>query len=337
MPELRVAFLQEIRDDGARDRALPSFQGADLAFATAALGVDPPAVVDVVPVDPTADPGAVEAIVGDPSFVAVIAGPGLRARSIPEDLSAAGLAVIDLSPVGRPVDGEDGAWRRLVPTLREQARELAAIAATLPGIRRGACLLEDPERAVGLLGPMARALTIGIVLHETVRVASAGEVAREAGCRIVAVDGDAEGAAGAALDLADVVPRAALLGGDRLRYPPFLSEAGDAAEGTISVCGCADLSLSTDLADQRFIQDFQSAYGRAPGPYAVEGWDAAGAVLGGLRTVGPTRIAVTAWIATLGDLTGLGGRYAFDERGELSGGAVRVAEVRGGRWVPLGV
>lgn len=330
-----MAFLQELRDDGARDRVLPPLQGAELAFTAAELAADPPVAVDLVPVDLAESPDAVAAVAADPGFVAAIVGPDVRARPAIRGLVDAGLAVVDLSPFGRPVTTDVGAWHRLVPTLRAQGAELAAIAGTLPGARAGACLLADLATAVGLLHPAARALGIEVVRAGPTPPDAAGEAARQAGCRIVVFDGDGTSAAAATRDLAGEVPRAVLLGGDRFRYAPFISEAGRAAEGAISVCGCVDLSLSTHLPAQRFVQDYQSAYGRPPGPYAVEGWDAARAVLRGLGTVGTSRGAVTAWLATLTSFEGLGGRYAFDARGELAVERVHAAEVRGGRWVPL--
>jgi len=334
-PHVRVAFLQELHDDGARERALAPFQGAELAFAAEALGADPAARVDLVPVDLAADPDAAAIVADDPSFVAAIVGPEVRHRSAVRELTEAGLAVVDLSPFGRAVITEVGAWRRPVPTLLDHADELARIAEGAPGRRRGLCLLEEPTTAIGLLRPVLRAATTEVVRSGPAAPGSVGDIARETRCRIVVFDGDEEGAASAARDLAAEAPRTLLLGGDRLRHPPFLSLAGRAAEGAISVCGCLDLTFSTELAAQRFVQDLQSAYGGAPGPYAVEGWDAAGMVIRALGALGPTRGAVTAWIATVGSFEGLGGTYTFDGRGQAEEAEAHAAVVRGGRWVAL--
>ena len=134
-----------------------------------------------------------------------------------------------------------------------------------------------------------------------------------------------------------LAPGTTAIGGDRLLDPAFLEAAGASADGVLATCPCADLSTSTDIAARRFIQDYQSDYGLAPGPYAVEAWDAAHLILQALRGPGASREDV---LTALGDTTvfeGLGGTYGFGPDGEPADpeGAVRVYRVEGGRWVPV--
>lgn len=330
-----MAFVHDAVDDDARDRALPPLQGAELALAVDALSEATAVAVDLVPMDLRTDPSGLAEISTDLGYVAAIVAPGVRAGSVRE-LVEAGLAVMDLSPYGEPAPA--GAWRRLVPPLRVLAAALAAHADAAPAARAGVCLLEDPTTAVGLLRHVDRTLRSRVVLSAALSPDEiAGPVARS-GCRLLVWDGDAAGAVGAVARLEGAgLDRITVLGGDPLRDAGFLAEAGAAAEGTVSACGCADLSTSTALAAQRFIQDFQSEYGLPPGPYAVEAWDAANLIVRALRAGGPTREGVAARISATGSFDGLTSAYVFGDGGELEEAdvAVRLAEARGGRWIPL--
>jgi branched-chain amino acid transport system substrate-binding protein len=162
--------------------------------------------------------------------------------------------------------------------------------------------------------------------------------ARTAGCGAVVWTGGAVGGAGLAIALASTdgeVP--VIVGGPSLLDTRFLELAGEAAEGTIAVCSCADVSTSLGLAAQRFIQDYQSEFGSAPGPYAVEAWDVAHVLIDGLREVGSARPDLVGWLATRTEVEGLAGARGVSS-GELAdpGSAIRRYRVAGGRWVPLG-
>jgi branched-chain amino acid transport system substrate-binding protein len=155
----------------------------------------------------------------------------------------------------------------------------------------------------------------------------------EADCRVVVWTGGPDGGVELAAAIGDAQ---VLVAGPGLRDPRFLQEGGPFAEGAISHCSCADVSTSLDLAAQRFIQDFQSEYGSAPGTYAVEAWDAAQAIVLAIRESGGARAGVVDALAAATVLEGLGGPYAFDG-GELAHpeSAVRRYAVEGGRWVAV--
>ncbi len=130
----------------------------------------------------------------------------------------------------------------------------------------------------------------------------------------------------------------AFVGGDRLLDPDFLSTAGTAAEGAFALCACANVSTSTDLAARRFIQDYQSEHGVAPGAYAVEGWDAAHLILRAAGDRGITRALVARSLGGLTTVDGLEGTHRFRADGEpLEPRALlRLYRVEGGRWVRAG-
>ena len=330
--------MEDLRDEESRDRVLPAFQGAEVAFATAMLEAATSPEVDLVPIDLGTDPSALGEVIDDPGFVAAIIAPDVRGGAPRQELTAAGLAVVDLSPFGGPATTDVGAWRRLVPPVRIQVAVLAAHVDAAPGARTGVCLLKDAATAVGLLRPTARALKSDVVLSATVPPGETGGLVRRGGCRLVVWDGDGSSAATVVLELAAAgLGRVTLLGGERLRDAGFLGSASNAAEGAVSVCGCADVSTSTALSAQRFIQDYQSEYGLPPGPYAVEAWDAAHVVLRAIRGSEPTREDVRDQVDRAMSFEGLVAVYAFGDDGDLASPVafVRLSRVVGGRWVPL--
>lgn len=337
--EVKIAFLEQPIDGAIDVRSLPPYQGAELALALEALTVRVPVDAELVPVEVGEDPAAVTEVVGDPAFVAAIVAPNVRDAAAVEALVPRGIPVVSLSPhVGAPPDSPPAIWRRLVPRMAEQAIALAAHVDAFRPARSGVCVFEDRASAAGLTGPLTGALEREVVAASELSPAAIADEVAAAGCRVVVWDGDGASASEVALDLASAdLRRVTLLGGDLLRYPDFIALAGRAAEGTVSSCGCADLSTSTDVAAQRFIQDYQSQFGVPPGPYAVEAWDAARLVLQALREGGTSREGIRAWLAGTGSFEGLGSSYAFDGSGELADPslAVRLAEVRGGRWIPL--
>lgn len=323
--------MQDASNDAAQERTRPAFEGAELAFA-AAEHSGGPVVVELARFDLTSDPSALEGIAADPGYVAAIVGPDVGG-GVSRRLTEAGLAVVSLSPYGRPSTDPTGAWRRLVPTVGVQGAVLARYLERAPGSGAGVCLLADGATATGLLRHVRAAFRGDVLLTATLPPEEIAEPVRRAGCQLVLWDGDGASAAAAIARL----PRSVrLLGGERLRDPHLMADAGRRAEGTVSACGCVDLSTSTALAAQRFIQDYQSEHGLPPGPCAVEAWDAAWLLLEALQGSDATREAIAGQVRATVRLDGLLG-YAFASTGELARPetGVHLAEVRGGRWIPL--
>ena len=311
---VNVAFIRDSSVPDGDEHALPALQGAELAFRTAVIA-DPDAVpIDLVPVDVGEDPAALETIRSDPLLVAAIVAPGVEV-DVP-----AGIPVLSLS--GLASASEDGV--RLVPPLATPARALAR------SVREAPCILSedpppDPFGAVVARRSGERA--------EAIDVAEVAAVVSDRGCRTVVWVGGPDAAADAADALEDVPVR--LVGGDRLLDHDFLAEASGSAEGARAFCPCTDVSTSTAFAARRFIQDYQSEFGSAPGAYAVEGWDAAHLVLRAARGAAATREEVAAWLGGVAAHDGLATTYRFGSDGELldPDATVRVYRVVGGRWV----
>jgi ABC-type branched-subunit amino acid transport system substrate-binding protein len=333
-----VAFVQDLSPEGALERTLPSLQAVRLAFATAALSEDEPLDVEVVSfdtqgVEAATTEVAVE-IASDPRYVAAVAAPDLPGQGdLAAGLAAAEIPLLSLSARG-PVDpAAPGAWLRFVAPVDAQAGALTEMVLSLRAARKGVCLANGAPDGTTFARTIRRSLPRDLEITE----AEGATAITEAGCGVVVWTGDAPGGAELATALAESPTAPVLTGGPTLRDPRFLSLAASAAEGTISLCPCADVSTSLDLAAQRFIQDYQSEYGSAPGPYAVEAWDAAHLLVRALRDVGPVHADLTGRFAAQRVVEGLGGPYVF-EGGELADPAagIRRYRVEGGRWLLVG-
>jgi ABC-type branched-subunit amino acid transport system substrate-binding protein len=327
---IKVAFVQDLSPEGALERTVQAFNAVELAFSNAALDADKNVPTELVAFDVAGDPATAEAvaaeIAGDPRFVAVIAAPYLGgqealARALGE------IPLLSLSAGDHVNDLDPGRWLRFVAPVRDQAGALADLAISRPRSRRGVCLLPATVDA-GLDRALKRALAQEIEVNDALGAADV----LGSGCGVVVWAGDGLGGAQLALELDGT--RIRMVGGSGLRDPDFLEDAGRSAEGVLSICSCADVSTSLDLAAQRFIQDYQSEYGSPPGPFAVEAWDAAHLLLQILGEPMPSRNAVADSIAVTSSYDGLGGTYRF-EGGELArpGASIRIYRVEGGRWI----
>jgi branched-chain amino acid transport system substrate-binding protein len=349
--QLKVAFLQDLSSDEAAARATPAFQGAKLAFDTASLREGLPFPVELVSLDTGDDPAtaasAAREIVADPAFVGAIAAPSLTEReqaAAGNLLDPAGVPTITLSPLGPNLSNPGWtAWRRAVADVTSEGQTIAAFVDSLRSPRRGACLLGDGSPGSrALLGAVAASTTSEVVLRWHTAAAEPGSlrVARAVSrsrCGVVVWGGSSTTGALIRRALHEAGGRrVAFVGGDAMKDPMYLSVSGRAGLGTVAACPCADLSTSTDLAAQRFIQDYQADFGLPPGAFAAEAWDLAGMFVGALRD-GASRAEVLASLWRTDRFEGLAGTYVFQPDGELTPGSARVRLFRdeGGRWIRL--
>lgn len=345
-----VAFVEATELEPPGDRIAPAYEGARLAFATAELRGELPAPVGIQVLDTGGTvAGTLEVaagIVEEPDIVAVIVAPGLPWQAVLGDaLEAARVPWVSLSSAGADLSARGWTgWRVLVPDQVAEGEALGRVLHGLRRARRGLCVLGERRVPAGrLLEGTSRTAGAPILLQATVEdspesVDEAVAGVSERGCGAVVWAG--EGALGAALRRRLVetgLGRIPFVGTERIRDAGYLEAAGGAAEGTIAVCPCADVSTSTRLSHQRFIQDFQAEFGLPPGPYAVEGWDAARLLISALRSGGPSRIGLREALGATGAAEGLAFTYRFGPSGELLQplAAVRTYRVEGGRWLEL--
>jgi hypothetical protein len=317
-----VAFVKDLSVPDADEHALPAIQAARLAFETAATNDPARTPVELQEFD-LRDPADLDVIEADPTYVGVMVAPGVNEAAVP---LGSDLPVVSLSGLGA---GEDRrAWIRMVAPLSTVADALAArLGHSHP------CILSEDPPPDPLFAMLSERLPRSSA--ETIDPSAAAAVVNEAGCTTVIWAGGPDAGASAARELEPV--GVAFVGGDRLLDPDFLSSAGTAAEGSFALCPCASVSTSTDLAVRRFIQDYQSQHGVAPGAYAVEAWDAAHVILRALDGGEITRTQVARFLERVSVIHGLEGTRRFSSEGEpLEPRALlRLYGVSGGRWVPV--
>ena len=345
---VKVAFLQDLTVPGASQLVAPSFLALQLALERAAARDDLPVVPEVEGMDTEGDPGRqaelAHRIADDPTFVAVVEGPFMHLSDVSAAILAeAAVPTVSLSgwdeapPAGTP-------WWRTVPRL---PRSASSFVSAIRGSRASAssvCLLDDGSAYGQALAAMARGKLGPDRIQLEDEVADAGSVTavvervRRSACGTVGWTGFAPSAASLRTALAQAgLASIYVVGADPMKADAYLSETGGEGDGTIVTCACVDLASSTRPEAGRFIHDFQSRYGSAPGAFAAEGWDVGGMLIGAFATGATDREAVAAAFAAP-PYEGLANTYRFAAGGELEPGAVRMHAYRaeGLRWIPLG-
>jgi branched-chain amino acid transport system substrate-binding protein len=323
-------------------------QAAGIAFANATLGGALPLAVELVPLDTQGDPSRAAAVVDeiatDPAYVAAVIAPYLSDQAgLAIALDAAGVPMLSLSS-RQPALGTAGltAWRRVVANRAEEAEALAAYVASLPPAGAAPCIARGPDPDDARWAHLM-ARTLGAASGSSTVVAdpegapAAAAAIGGSSCGVVLWSGSIEIAEALRIALTDRGSDVALVGGDELKDDAYPAVVGPAGDGTIAFCPCADLSLSTALAAQRFVQDYQAEHGLPPGPYAAEAWDAAKMLVRALGSGADTRQEVLAFMDASGPFQGLADRYVFAPGGELApaSAGVHAYRDRGSRWIEL--
>jgi ABC-type branched-subunit amino acid transport system substrate-binding protein len=225
-----------------------------------------------------------------------------------------------------------------------EGRAIAAFVDSVPSSRRGVCVLGDGSSGSrALLGAVAATTTSEVVLrwHTAATEPASLHIARavsRARCGVVVWGGSSTTGALVRRALHEAgTPRISFVGGEAMKDPVYLTVAGRAGLGTVVACPCADLTTATDLASQRFIQDYQADFGVPPGAFAAEAWDAAGMFVRAFRAGATSAEAVLGTVWGTKTYRGLAGTYEFRPDGELARSSARVRLYRdeGRRWIPL--
>jgi branched-chain amino acid transport system substrate-binding protein len=279
----------------------------------------------------------------DRGVVAAVVGPWTTPPDgAIEMLAADGVPVVSLSWAWGPPEETDDLWLSFAADRAREAVLLVSGASALPPGRAPLCLAGDDHVTSRALAATAEELataagdpelvTAGVVTSG--RTASASAVAARIGdarCPTVVWAG---GATDAALVVSSIEDPPTIIGTSRMKTDDGLAIASTGVD-VHTVCACADVSLSTDPISQRFVHDLQAESGAAPGPFAVEAYDA-GTMLIGLLDGGGSREALAAGLDDLAGFRGLVTAYAFEGSGSRAPadpdvGAWRAA---GSRWLP---
>jgi branched-chain amino acid transport system substrate-binding protein len=130
-------------------------------------------------------------------------------------------------------------------------------------------------------------------------------------------------------------PDIAIMGPDGMVSDDLFAAIGaDKADGFYgtNIALPAD-KLGTPEAD-KFLKDYQAAYGKAPGAYDAAAYEAMGVLLYAIgKAEEPTREGVLESMQNLGDYTGIFGTWHFDEQGDISVSGISGLQAQNGAWV----
>ena len=123
---------------------------------------------------------------------------------------------------------------------------------------------------------------------------------------------------------------APVFGGDALDTVELLESAGGAAEGVYvaSVFHPDDPRPET----QAFREAFEARFGEAPDSWAARGYEAVRVLAEAMERAGSAVPDDVAAALRAGDVHGVAGPYAFDDKGDVVGKRLVTAVVRGGRF-----
>jgi len=125
---------------------------------------------------------------------------------------------------------------------------------------------------------------------------------------------------------------AKLLGGDGLQNVNFVKLAGSDAEGVVA--SSPGLPIDSMPGGPEFRKRFEAKYGviQVYAPYA---YDAVYALVDAMKRAGSAEPAKVLAELPKTDLQGVSGPVKFDAKGDTTGGAVTLYEVKGGAWQML--
>lgn len=343
-PVVRVALLGAT-SGGSALPARRALQGARLAFDQANDAGDLPFGIEGVASDTKEDPLTTSDLLSelekDGSYRgAIVWESPVETNTIADFAANEGFPALSVSPAG--AESRATGYTRIVASDRIQAEAAAEhIAGT--GVRK-ACVAGDslPRGAAlatrvrdELKGRGIEVPVFSLELPEQSEYSSLVEQVAEDGCKVLYWSGGGTEGGVIVAELAKAGAQTAMVGADPLIGEPFLLAAEGAGEGTVATCSCVDVSVSTDLEAQRFVQDYQSKFGNPPSAYAVEGWDAANIFIDALG-IGSTRVEVNEFIGHSTRYSGLGGKYSpAGDTGPRA--SATFYEVQNQDWVWLGV
>jgi len=126
--------------------------------------------------------------------------------------------------------------------------------------------------------------------------------------------------------------RATFLGGDGAQTPKFIELAGADAEGAIA--SNPGLPLDVMPGGAAFKTKFEAKYGKIQN-YAPYAYDAMYVLTEAMKRANSSDPAKYLAELPKTDFQGVTGRVRFDAKGDITGGAVTLYQVKDGKWITL--
>jgi branched-chain amino acid transport system substrate-binding protein len=251
-----------------------------------------------------------------PSPVGIIGWPSpVESSTLATSAARAGLPYVDLSPVIPPESPEASGEESSIASDRSQAEALGRLVRASPSKTictattaepRGDALIRWVHAVLGLDG--IRIAAAHVVAPQQTDYSTLVNELGAAGCQLLVWAGGGTEGGVIATEAATAGIDMRMIGVDPLIGDPFIAIAGSAGEKTMATCTCVDLSTSSRLVAQKFVQDYQSAYGSPPGVYSAEGWDAAQRFLAAVNSGATTAISIESYLANHRTFEGLAGQ-----------------------------
>jgi branched-chain amino acid transport system substrate-binding protein len=123
--------------------------------------------------------------------------------------------------------------------------------------------------------------------------------------------------------------------GDGSNDPELINLAGDASDGWYLTCPCTDATQNEATAE--FAQRYEEEYGKAPGTYSAESYDATKMIVEAIAELGgdPTREEMYNQLSGM-TYEGLTKEFSFDDTGEFTNDTIYFYQVEGGEVGYLG-
>jgi branched-chain amino acid transport system substrate-binding protein len=354
--EVKIAYVGALSGPGSAT-VLPGYQAAQLAFELADEGKlgSLPVTVTLVPEDTkgSADlaPSVTASFAGDESFVGVI-GPtsSVESQAAGALLNTAGIPFITPS-ASDPGLAQNGwtHWFRAIGNYDYQGPSAAGY--IMQELKPNCVVVASDDTTYGqtLAGVVQGALQgqgVTIVqqlgaVHVPTRAGSGMLVAavRASTCTVVFYGGVAAQAGPLRAQMSRAgLTGVTLVGGDGIETDAFVSTAGQAGDGTVATCFCADVTTSSDPAARSFVAAYSVRFGDAPGIYSAEAWDIAQMYIAALKAGKASRESITGFFHTLQGFQGVTKSYSFASNGELEPSAAEIYlyRVQDGAWTTLG-
>jgi branched-chain amino acid transport system substrate-binding protein len=351
-PTVKIGFFGALSGD-YKLLVVSGYNAAKLAFDAANKSGDLPVTIDLVPFDTqgSGDVAAplVDQVVGDDSFVGVI-GPAFSGESaaVGDKLDQAGIPFATQSATDDALSQNGWThWFRALGRNSDMGPPAADYIAKVDNATSACAVSDGTPYGLGLKDEAVKefgSLGIDVALNEEVEPGAKDYSAivqkiGDAGCQALFYGGYSPEAGLIRKQMTDAGLKDVLLvGGDGIKDDTYITTAGDAGDGTISSCTCADISNSTDPAAQQFIKDYNAEFGEDPQIYGAEGYDIAQLFIAAMKDGNTDRQGITDWLHNVQGFQGLTKSYTFEQDGELAPEA-RVLffyEVQKGAWNVLG-
>ena len=292
--------------------------------------------------DPSQAPALAQKAAGDKSVIALI-GPAFSGESKVSNpiFDQAGLPNVTVSATN-PTLGTNGwkFWHRAVGTDNSQGPAAAQYLATQLNAKKVAVIDDGSEYGKGIADIVRTKLkAANVTVTDSESIDPNGTDFSSTVNNIKATPPDAvffggyyQAAGILVKQIRDAGLKAVFMGPDGTEDPGFVKAAGANAEGSILLAP----GTPSDKIPADFVSAYKTLNGLAPGLYSVEAYDAANAVLQGIKAGNTTRTSMETFLSTV-DYKGLSVEVKFSSPSNELGSAVVIwaSKVSGGQIVSL--